>query len=165
MYNEFDGYEGVILKHNLAIGERIRKDGIIQEKDFNPITKSLIEEKLSFFKGMYEAKDLLAFYKDFLKQMYPTKPIINIKSKRVEEVFKELLNGEQSLELSEAQQIELKLKLKDYIVDSKHTNEIPHLKRINNFLLKEKIPYKISNPKRRINGIEKRIWKIEECAR
>lgn len=76
---------------------------------------------------MYEAKDLLKYYQSFLEKMYPTKPIVNIKRLIVDEIFKELLNGQKYMELSETQQQELKVRLKNLITDSKHANEIPHL--------------------------------------
>lgn len=56
LYAEFGGYEEVVFKHNLAIGERIRRDSIIQEKDFNPIARDLIAEKLIFSKKCMKQK-------------------------------------------------------------------------------------------------------------
>ena len=41
LYKGFGSYEGVIMEHNQALGKRFRSDGIISEKEFNPITKAL----------------------------------------------------------------------------------------------------------------------------
>lgn len=164
LYEEFRNYEGVIMKHNQALGKRFRSDGVISEKEFNPITKALLEDKLNFFKEMYYMNDLKAFYKQFLGEMYPTKAIINYKAVEIEKQLNGLMEGGLILDLSDVKQLELRQMMKDYRIDPRHSNELPHLKRINDFLKEEKVPYTIGNPRVRIEGKQKRIWRLMKCA-
>lgn len=160
LYEEFGSYEGVIMFHNQALGERFRSDGVISEKEFNPITKVLLEDKLNFFKEMYYTTDLIAFYKKFLGEMYPTKEIINYKAVGIEKHLHGLMKEEIVLDLSDTQQLKLRQVMKEYRIDPRHSNELPHLKRINDFLKEEKVPYTIGNPRVRIEGKQKRIWRL-----
>lgn len=160
LYLEFGDYEEILLNHNQALGKRFRKDGVISEKEFNPITKVLIEEKLNFLKEMYYTNDLIGFYKKYLSEMYPTKDIINYKAVGIEEYFDGLMKDKMVLDLTDIQQQQIRQKMKEFRIDSRHSNELPHLKRINDFLKEEKVPYTIKNPVVRIDGMQKRIWRL-----
>lgn len=164
MYEEFGSYEDVILKHNQAFGKRFRSHGIISEKEFNPITKALLEDKLNFLKSMYYTTDLMRFYKKFLSEMYPTKDIIAYKAVEIEKQLNKLMEGSTVVDLSDVKQLELRQMMKAYRIDPRHSNELPHFKRINDFLKEEKVPYIIVNPRVRIEGKQKRIWRLIKCA-
>ncbi|WIL38005.1 DEAD/DEAH box helicase family protein [Kurthia sp. YJT4] len=164
LYEEFGSYEDVILKHNQAFGKRFRSHGIISEKEFNPITKALLEDKLNFLKVMYYATDLMRFYKKFLSEMYPTKDIIAYKAVEIEKQLNKLMEGSTVVDLSDVKQLELRQMMKAYRIDPRHSNELPHFKRINDFLKEEKLPYIIVNPRVRIEGKQKRIWRLIKCA-
>lgn len=164
LYEEYGNYEGVVMKHNQVLGERFRRDGIISEKEFNPITKALLEDKLEFFNEMYYTNDLMGFYKKHLKEIYPTKDIINYKAVDIKAYLEKLMKGLLIRNLSDEQQRQLRQKMKEFKIDPKHCNELPHLKRINAFLEEEKCGYVIENPRVWIDGKQKRIWRLIKCA-
>ncbi|VEI06071.1 DEAD/DEAH box helicase family protein [Kurthia zopfii] len=165
IYDELESYERVIMEHNHAFGKRFRKGGVISEREYNPITKKLLEEKIAFFKGMYEAKNLIEFYRGFLIEMYPDKKIINYKALEFDYFLESLIGEVESINLTNIQQQQLRFKMKELRIDPRHSNELPHLNRINSFLKEEKIPYILKNPVIRIEGKQTRIWRLEKCAR
>lgn len=166
LYEQFGSYEDVILKHNQAFGKRFRSHGIISEKEFNPITKALLEDKLNFLKEMYYTTDLMSFYKKFLllSEMYPTKDINDYKAVKIEKQLNKLMEGSTVVDLSDVKQLELRQMMKAYRIDPRHSNELPHFKRINDFLKEEKVSYIIVNPRVRIEEKQKRIWRLIKCA-
>ena len=133
------------------------------KKNLIRLQKHYLEDKLEFLSKMYYAKDLSAFYKEFLLKMYPTKDVINYKAVNIEKYLTDLLCGKETLDLSDQQQSELRKLMKAYRIDSRHSNELPHLKRINDFWAAEKVPYIITNPRIRKEGQQKRIWRLMKC--
>ncbi|WP_169786345.1 DEAD/DEAH box helicase family protein [Viridibacillus arvi] len=160
VYKSLGDYETIVREHKQVIGERFRESGVISERKYNPITKKLLNEKLTFYKAIYDSKNVLEYYREMLKEMYPCATVTNISAVKVVEFFEELFQGKNVYTLDEEQKDLLKAKMKEIQIDRRHSNEVPSLLRINNYLKKEQLPYVIKSKKTRINGNQKRVWQL-----
>lgn len=148
------------MEHNQAIGKRWRANGIVSERKYNPITRKLLSEKISFYEEWYNSSNPLEFYRDMLTKMYPSASIVNVSAKNIAIFLEGLLDGQNKRVLNDQEKNYVRSKMRAFKIDQRHSNELPSVTRINNYLKKEKLVYSIESTRVTINGERKRYWQI-----
>lgn len=162
-YKSYEDYENGIKQYNWALGEKDFFMGIVDCREFNPITKECLEEKIVYYEKFYESKNPSLDYENLLTKLFPNANIIDLERSRVEEFLNEIMHGKETLNFyDEEDKISLRKMLKELGIKSKAKSNIPSINLINKFFKDHRVKFELLQGKSRLNGEknQKRYWKL-----
>lgn len=162
-YAVYKNYENGLKKYNWALGEKDYFMGIVDCREFNPITKDCLEEKIAYYEKNYASENMCLEYEEMLTNLFPNSNVIDLEKQKIEGFLDELINEKEYLNFyEEEEKIFLRNKLKSLGIKPKNKINLPSINLINKFLKKHKIGYRINQKKVRLKGEKNQIryWEL-----
>lgn len=162
-YKIYEDYENGLKKYDWALGEKDYFSGIVDCREFNPITKECLEEKIAYYEKFYESKNQNEDYEKLLSDLFPYSKIIDLQKHKVENFLDNFMGEKETVAFyNEKDKIDFRNKMKSLGIYSKNKLDLPSINLINKFFAKHKINYGLNQGKERLNGEKNqtRYWEL-----